>query len=55
MPICIAKNNADGKYIVVELLGSLTHFSPMFHLFTPWKRQKTKGDIAMEKLGEKMG
>ena len=20
-----------------------THFSPMFHFYTPWKRQKTKG------------
>ena len=22
---------------------SLTHFSPVSHFYTPWKRQKTKG------------
>ena len=24
-------------------LFPLTHFSPMFHFYTPWKRPKTKG------------
>ena len=22
---------------------TLTHFSPVWHFYTPWKRQKTKG------------
>ena len=39
----------------------LTHFSPIFHFYTPWKRQKTfdfvtySGGIGMEhwtKMGE---
>ena len=24
-------------------LNTLTHFSPMLHFYTPWKRQKNKG------------
>ena len=26
----------------VETYTSLTHFSSIFHFYTPWKRQKTK-------------
>ena len=25
--------------------SSLTHFSPVSHFYTPWKRQKTKGSL----------
>ena len=25
---------------------NLTHFSPVSHFYTPWKRQKTKGFLA---------
>ena len=28
-------------------LPSLTHFSPMSHFYSPWKRQKTKGGTKM--------
>ena len=28
---------------VLVLLTELTHFSPVLHFYTPWKRQKTKG------------
>ena len=38
----------DLLHLVVELSNScwifiLTHFSPLSHFYTPWKRQKTKG------------
>ena len=26
----------------------LTHFSPMSYFYTPWKRQKTYGDIGLK-------
>ena len=26
-----------------------THFSPMFHFYTPWKRQKTKGFLTLSR------
>ena len=26
-----------------DYVFSLTHFSPMFHFYTPWRRQKNKG------------
>ena len=26
----------------------LTHFKPLFHLYTPWKEKKTSGCIEME-------
>ena len=25
--------------------NDLTHFSPVFHFYTPWKRQETKGSV----------
>ena len=28
-------------------LMSLTHFSPMFHSYTPWKRQKNFGFLTI--------
>ena len=31
---CISKDEVD---------QALTHFKPMFHFYTPWKCQKTKG------------
>ena len=48
MPICISKKNADGKYIVVDLLGCLTRFSSMCPFYTLRKRQKTTNKIEME-------
>ena len=38
----------------VNFVPNLTHFSPVFHFYTPWKRHKTfgflmsSGDIEME-------
>ena len=37
-----------------EIIWSLTHFSPTFNFYTPWKRQKTfvfftfSGSVEME-------
>ena len=28
-------------------ISGLTHFSPVSHFYTPWKRQKTKGFLTL--------
>ena len=38
----------DKTYICQQIIKShaLTHFSPVSHFYTPWKRQKAKGFLA---------
>ena len=36
------KFSAKGKQFMM-MIFPLTHFSPMSHFYTPWKRQKTYG------------
>ena len=41
---CISRNNL---IFVSPEFWHLTHFSPVSHFYTPWKRQKTLGGIEM--------
>ena len=39
----INPKNSDDKCFQYGKIVPLTHFSPVSHFYTPWKRQKTKG------------
>ena len=48
------------RWKLFPLLHASTHFSPIFYIYTPWKRQKTKGFLMFSggvemKLWAKMG
>ena len=44
-------SNWSEKWLIIAInyIKALTHFSSEFHFYTPWKRQKTKGGMEMER------
>ena len=45
--------SAQGYWFLVKInlfpSDFLTHFSPVFHFYTPWKRKKTKGFLTFSR------
>ena len=41
-PFQAAKSSVSQCFDNLSSEGFLTNFKPMFHFYTPWKRQKTK-------------
>ena len=39
----VATTCEEYKDVLIDAIDKLTHFSPVPHFYTPWKRQKTFG------------
>ena len=48
--VCISSFKEEKEVCSFSFFLLLTHFSPVFHFYTPWKRQKTKGFLTFSNV-----